>query len=472
MVNFNNLSDTSPLIEDLIKILGADKVLQGEKLTGRYEHIWTMSKSLDALAVVLPETTQEVSSILSLCNQHNQPVTMHGGLTGLVGSTVTSKHELVLSLEKMNTIIEVDKSSRTITVEAGVILESIHEELKNHDLLFPLNFGAKGSAQVGGFISTNAGGLRVFRYGMTRELVLGLEVVLADGTILSSLKKIIKDNSGYDLKQLFIGSEGTLGVVTKAVFKLVEAPRSRNSAWIAVNDFQQVIDLLKFLDAGLAGTLSGFELVWSETFEALTSSPATVKAPLAYGSPYYVLIESLGGDQMKDQQQFEALLAEALEKKLIDDAAIAYTESDLQWFWQIREDVRVLIAQCTHNQQYDVSISIPEIGNYVKETREQLMAIPEVDKVFALGHLADGNIHFSLSKTREDDALKHRVNQVIYASLKDLGGSVSAEHGIGIDKKRYLSISRTEEEIEVMRLLKKSLDPNGILNRGRILDVS
>ena len=463
---------SSPLIEDLIKILGLEKILQGENLSDRYEHIWTMNKSLDALAVVLPETTQEVSSILSLCNQHNQPVTMHGGLTGLVGSTVTDKHELVLSLEKMNTIIEVDKSSRTITVEAGVILESIHEELKNHDLLFPLNFGAKGSAQVGGFISTNAGGLRVFRYGMTRELVLGLEVVLADGTILSSMKKIIKDNSGYDLKQLFIGSEGTLGVVTKAVFKLVEAPRSRNSAWIAVNDFQQVIDLLKFLDAGLAGTLSGFELVWSETFEALTSSPATVKAPLAYGSPYYVLIESLGGDQMKDQQQFEALLAEALEKKLIDDAAIAYTESDLQWFWQIREDVRVLIAQCTHNQQYDVSISIPEIGNYVKETREQLMAIPEVDKVFALGHLADGNIHFSLSKTREDDALKHRVNQVIYASLKDLGGSVSAEHGIGIDKKRYLSISRTEEEIEVMRLLKKSLDPNGILNRGRILDVS
>jgi FAD/FMN-containing dehydrogenase len=464
-------NSSSTLIKDLIKILGPDKILQGEKLSNRYEHIWTMNKSLDALAVALPETTQEVSSILSVCNQHNQPVTMHGGLTGLVGSTVTGKHELVLSFEKMDRILEVDASSRTITVEAGVILESIHEELKNHGLLFPLNFGAKGSAQVGGFISTNAGGLRVFRYGMTRELVLGLEVVLADGTILTSMKKIIKDNSGYDLKQLFIGSEGTLGVVTKAVFKVVEAPRSRNSAWLAVNTFQQVIDLLKFLDAGLAGTLSGFELIWGETFEALTSPPATVKSPLDYGFPFYVLIESLGGDQVKDQQQFENLLSEAMERQLIDDAAIAYTAADLEWFWQIREDVRVLIAQCTYNQQYDVSISIPEIGHYVKETREKLMAIPEVDKVFALGHLADGNIHFSLSKTREDDALKHQVNQVIYASLKDLGGSVSAEHGIGLDKKRYLPISRTDEEIQIMRLLKKSLDPNGILNRGRILDV-
>ena len=217
-------------VNELIQHLGVDQVLVGTSLSERYEHIWRMDQSLKAKALVLPRSTEEVSSIMKICHQYDQQVSIFGGLTNLTGATEVSTQEVVISLEKLNKIIDIDEQARTMTVETGVILESIQNAASDKDLLFPLNFGAKGSAQIGGIISTNAGGLRVLRFGMTRHLVLGLEVVLADGTILSSLKKIIKDNAGYDLKQLFIGSEGTLGIVTKAVLRLHELPKSRVSA--------------------------------------------------------------------------------------------------------------------------------------------------------------------------------------------------------------------------------------------------
>jgi FAD/FMN-containing dehydrogenases len=229
----------APIINELKEKIGAEKVLTGESVKERYFHVWQMDESLNAKAVLLPKTTQEVSDILKICHAHKQSVVVHGGLTNLVGSTETEGNEIVISTEKMNAIEEVDEQSRTMTVQAGVILEAVQNAAKEKELLFPLNFGAKGSAQMGGVISTNAGGLRVFRYGMTRNLVLGLEAVLADGTIISSIKKIIKDNSAYDLKQLFIGSEGTLGIITKAVLKLVEAPKSRNSAFVGFNDYEK-----------------------------------------------------------------------------------------------------------------------------------------------------------------------------------------------------------------------------------------
>ena len=267
-----------PIITQLKRALATTQILTGEALKERYTHIWRMDEPLQALAVILPKTTAEVATALKICHAHHQPVVVHGGLTNLVGSTeMTDGQEIVISMEKMNGIEEVDVQSRTMTVQAGVILENVQNAAKEKDLLFPLNYGAKGSAQIGGAISTNAGGLRVFRFGMTRNLVLGIEAVLADGTVISSLKKVIKDNSGYDIKQLFIGSEGTLGVVTKAVLKLVEAPKSRNSAWIGLTDYHKVVQLLKFMDSGLAGTLSGFELLWKASFVGMTTPPSTIK---------------------------------------------------------------------------------------------------------------------------------------------------------------------------------------------------
>jgi FAD/FMN-containing dehydrogenase len=462
---------TERIIDQLIQKLGTSKVLTGDDLNERYTHIWRMNKPLKAIAVTLPKSTQDVSNILKICNANDQPVIVHGGLTNLVGSTETTGKEVIISMEKMTTIEEVDAQSRTMTVQAGAILENVQNAAHEKSLLFPLNYGAKGSAQIGGAISTNAGGLRVFRYGMTRNLVLGIEAVLMDGTIISSLKKIIKDNSGYDIKQLFIGSEGTLGVVTTAVLKLVEAPKSRNSAWVGISDYSKVVRFLKFMDSNLAGTLSGYELLWNNTFRAMTSPPASVKAPLPYDYPYYVLLESLGSHQAQDQSTLEKLLEAAMESGMIEDAVIAFTESDFEWFWKVREDVAVFIGACENDQQYDVSLPIPSIGQYVDETIEKLMALPEVNKCYALGHVADGNIHFSVGKTIEDATIRSKINQIIYEPLTALGGSVSAEHGIGLDKKSYLRFCRTPEEIQLMKSLKQVMDPKGLLNPGKVLNM-
>lgn len=266
--------------------LGEAAVLHGEKLQSRYHHIWKMDQPLNAVAVVLPKTTAEVAAVVQLCHQMGQEIVVHGGLSNLVGGTETAAHQLVISMEKMNAIEEVDPISKTLTAQSGAIIEHLIDAAANHDLLLPLNFGAKGSAQIGGAIATNAGGLRVFRFGMTRQLVLGLEAVLPDGRIVTNLKKIIKDNSGYDLKQLFIGSEGTLGIVTRVVLRLIEKPSSRCSALVGVENYDKVLQLLKHMDKGLGGTLSGFELMWQHTYETMTSDPSPYRAPIPQHYPY------------------------------------------------------------------------------------------------------------------------------------------------------------------------------------------
>ena len=459
------------IVELLKEKLGIEKVLTTEQISDRYVHIWRMDTPLLALAVVLPRSTEDISKIMKICHAHNQPVVIHGGLTNLVGSTVTQANELVISLEKMNIIEEVDEKSRTMTVQAGVVLENAQMAATKKSLLFPLNFGAKGSAQIGGVISTNAGGLKVFRYGMTRNLVLGLEAVLADGTIISSLKKIIKDNSGYDLKQLFVGSEGTLGIVTKAVLKLVEAPKSRTSAFVAFDEYDRVVDFLKYMDAGLAGTLSSFELIWQETYKVMTSPPASVKPPLPQHYKYYVLLEGLGSHQENDQARLQELLEAAFERNMILDAAIADGEADLNWFWTIREDVHVVKKQANNDHHFDISLPIALIGESIEQMTQSLKEIPGVERIFPFGHIADGNIHFIIGKENTSVDLRNRINNAIYQPLKALGGSVSAEHGIGLDKKQYLSYCRTDEEINLMRTLKRALDPKGLLNQGKVIDL-
>jgi FAD/FMN-containing dehydrogenase len=427
-----------------------------------------MDVPFSAKAVVLPRSTQDVSNILKICHDHSQPVVMHGGLTGLAGGTEVSANEIVISLEKMKAIEDIDEKSRTITVEAGVILEEVHEAVLSKGLIFPLNFGAKGSAQIGGIVSTNAGGLRVFRYGMMRNLVLGLEVVLADGTIINSLKKIIKDNSAYDLKHMFIGSEGTLGVVTKAVLRLMEAPRSRNSAFVAFNEYEKVVSFLKYMDKGLAGTLSGFELIWDKAYEGLSSSKSSVKPPLPYGHQYYVLLESLGSHPEADRLAMEQLLSDALEMGNILDAVLAQSESDHRWFWTLREDVQPLLHYSAYEQLFDISLPTGLIGKILDTIEKEVTEISGVEHCFIFGHIADGNVHLVIGKNSDDQILTKMVNEAVYQPLKAIGGSVSAEHGIGVHKKQYLSYSRSLEEIELMKTLKKTLDPNNILNPGKI----
>ena len=454
------------LLKKLSQRLQEDQILTGESVHQRITHVWETDKPLQAKAVVLPRNTDEVSFILKTCFDLHQPVVIHGGLTNLVGSTQSQEDQLVISLERMNRILEVDPQTRTMTVEAGVILENIQAQAQAQKMLFPLNFGAKGSAQIGGIISTNAGGLRVFRYGMTRELVLGLEAVLSDGRVVSSLKKIIKDNSGYDLKQLFIGSEGTLGIITQAVLRLYETPKSRTSALVAISDYSKVVSFLKYIDQGLAGLLSAFELIWNTTYKVLTPK----QAPIGYQYPLYVLVEALGSSQAQDQERLFELLDTALTDGLIEEAVPATTPTEIKRMWEIREHVDNIVAASNYHQHFDISLPISHIGPVVEEIKSQLLALPEVDQVYPFGHVADGNIHMVVSRDSDEAELIQQINRIVYQPLKNIGGSISAEHGIGVDKKPYLELSRNSEELAVMKTLKKTLDPRNILNPGRVLD--
>jgi len=457
------------LYNELVAICGEANVLDQTALSNRYHHIWKMDEPLQAAAVVLPSTTEEVAAIMGLCHQHRQEVVVHGGLTNLVGGTETQAHQLVLSLEKMNAILEVDPVSKTLTAEAGAIIESLIDAAGQKELLLPLNFGAKGSAQIGGALATNAGGLRVFRFGMTRQLVLGLEYVLPDGRIVSGLKKIIKDNSGYDLKQLIIGSEGTLGIITKVVLRLTEAPKSRSSALVGIQDYDRVLQLLKHLDKGLGGTLSGFELMWQHTYQTMTSPPSMHTSPLHQEYPYYVFVETMGNQPEDDFAQLESLIAEAMDKEIILDGVMAQTQRELNTIWQIREDVSVLAAQAKDDQHFDISLPIPKIGPLIDQITEELKTLPFVDRIFTFGHVADGNIHFIIGKKENSPEIIRAINAVVYRRLKENNGSVSAEHGIGLHKKDYLNTSKSTTEIELMRQLKALFDPYQILNPQRII---
>jgi FAD/FMN-containing dehydrogenase len=303
---------------------------------------------------------------------------------------------------------------------------------------------------------------------MTRQMVLGIEAVLPDGTIISSLKKTIKDNSGYDLKQFFIGSEGTLGIITKIILRLSEAPSSRSSAIVGIKTYDNVIKVLKFLEKNLAGTLSGFELMWQDTYKAMTGEASHLNPPLNSEYNYYVFVESLGSQPKEDYSRLENLISESLEMELIQDGVMAQSERELNTIWQIREDVSILAAQANYDQHFDISIPIPLIGKLIKKATEELYKLPFVERVFSFGHVADGNIHYIIGKKDNTPEIIEAINQIIYKSLKQVGGSVSAEHGIGLHKKAYLHTSRSKEEIELMKILKKTFDSKNILNPGRI----
>lgn len=457
------------MVETLKQIVGEDSVLSDGKEKSRFDHIWKTDIPTSALAVVFPKSTNELSSIMKVCFEKNQKILVQGGLTNLVGSTKTFKDEIIISLDRMNRIEEIDKKSRTITLQSGVIVEDAINAVNEKDLLLPLNFGAKGSAQIGGVVSTNAGGLRVLKYGMTRGLVLGLEAVLSNGKIISSMKKVIKDNSGYDLKQLFIGSEGTLGIVTKVILKLEEKPESRCSALVALKNYDNVVNLLKFIEKGLSGTLTGFELMWNETYKTMRDSNENYSPLLPSIHRFYVFIESLGSNLNNDFDRLSELISEAAEQNLIEDAIVAQNEREQKIIWDMREDVSVLAKKSKFDQHFDISLPIPVIDKEIQIATQKLKKLLFVEHVFTFGHVADGNIHFIIGKNENSIINTEKINQIIYSNLKKNGGSVSAEHGIGLDKKKYLYTSKSTEEINLMKTLKEILDPKNILNPGRVI---
>ncbi len=459
------MQDPRHLYDRLTAALGTAAVVAPEGIAARAE-TWGSSRACRARAVLRPGSTSEVAAALRACHELRQPVVPYGGGTGLVGGAIATEQEVLLSLERMRRIEEIDPAGRVAVVEAGVSIQAVQEAAAEAGLFFPLDLGARGSATVGGAIATNAGGNRVLRYGMMREQVLGLEAVLADGRVLSSLNRLLKNNAGYDLRQLFAGSEGTLGVVTRAVLRLREAPQSQNLALLAVPGFDSLVRLLKSVDRGLGGTLSAFEVMWPEFYELVTAPAGRHEAPLPHGSPLYCLVESLGGDEQRDRAQFEDVLSSLLEAGVVTDAVIAESKAQVQSLWSLRDDVEQIL-RIGPVFMFDVGLPITRMPAYLDELRGQLAARWPDMRCVVWGHVGDSNLHIWLTVHSEAEEARLAVERLVYGGLAQIG-TVSAEHGIGLEKLDYLRFSRSAPEIETMREIKRALDPLAILNPGRV----
>ncbi len=457
------------LLKGILAAVGPKGLLMGEELSARASSS-TDATPHKAIALVRPKNTQELSAVMALCNAQSQPVAVQGGLTGLVDGATANDDELAISLERMKGVEAIDAHSKTATVAAGTPIQTLQDKAAQVGLLFAVDWGARGSAMVGGGISTNAGGNSVLRYGMMRDQVLGLEVVLADGTILSSMNRLLKNNTGYDLKQLFIGSEGTLGIVTRAVLKLHTAPKDAQTALLAVDNFDQLIKLLSVVDSGLSGSLSAFEVMWQDHYELVVNEGGHAWV-LPQGLPYYVIIESTGSSPQADMARFEEVLGQAMEQVNVLDAVLCTSSAQREAVWAIREDVDAFLRALDPAINFDISMPIGDMGDYVKNVRADIAKQLPNARGTAFGHVGDGNLHMCWTVGSDDSKLKSQLSNIVYRNLQGLHGSVSAEHGIGRAKRKYLQLSRTNEELCWMKNLKQLFDPKNILNPGRVVMV-
>ena len=414
-----------------------------------------------AFAVLFPRTTDEVSQCLRLCHKYRVPVVTQGGNTGVVGGTRTDDKSLLLSLDKMDQIEELDLSARTMTVQAGIKLQTVQEAARQNNLTFCLDLGARGSATIGGNIATNAGGNRVLRYGMMREQVLGIEVVLADGQVLNHMSKVLKDNTGYDWKHLFIGSEGTLGVITRAVLRLHPELPSTQTALLGLRSSQELAQLYLNLDRSLGGRLCAFEVMWQDFFILAASDKQN---PLSQGYPLYVLVESEGADDETDKEQLTQAIEKLLRNGLIEDAVLAQSSRERDALWAIRDNIDALKV-LDNPYSYDVSVPVSELDEYLNNLKTRLLTQFPGYRSAIFGHYGDSNIHLFIGGI--SDAQQEEVDEFVYGLLPPQS-SISAEHGIGATKRAWLCQSRSPAEIEMMKQLKKTLDPKNILNPGKL----
>jgi FAD/FMN-containing dehydrogenase len=421
-----------------------------------------------------PRTTAEVSCILAICHETRTPIVPQGGNTGLVGGQIPLNGEVLLSLTRMNRIRSLDAEGMTGVAEAGVVLAELQRAADDAGRMFPLSLAAEGSCTIGGNLSTNAGGVNVLRYGNARDLALGLEVVLADGTALDLLRSLRKDNTGYDLKQLFIGSEGTLGVITAAALKLFAKPAERVTCFVAVASVEAAVALLGRLQYATGGLVSAFELMPRLGLELVLAHIPGSSDPLAAPSPWYVLIEATSGARFSLSDIVSQALARAIEEGLASDAAVAASEAQRIALWRLRESLSEAQKHEGGSIKHDVSVPVAAVPEFLRRGCEAAARLIPGIRPVPFGHLGDGNIHFNFSvpKGGDNEAFLARwseLNRIIHDIVREFGGSISAEHGVGVLKREEILRTKSAAEIETMRALKRTLDPCNILNPGKVV---
>jgi FAD/FMN-containing dehydrogenase len=448
--------------------LGSEAVRVGDEIGEHWMTDWTAHAPTRPRALLLPRSTGDVSRALAICNAARQGVVPQGGMTGLAGGAIPRAADIALSLDRMAGIEEVDTASATMTVLAGTTLQAAQEAAEAAGFELALDLGARGSCQIGGNLATNAGGNRVIQSGTARDQVLGLEVVLASGAVLSSMNKMVKNNTGYDLKHLFIGSEGTLGVITRAVLRLHPQRAVRHSALVAFETYDDAVALLRRLAARFGNDVGAFEIMWPDFFDLGVSLAAHGRSPFEEAHSLYALIEHAGFDASDDGEAFAALLTEALEGGGVRDAIVAQSVADARALWEIRECTAEFPVQLDPIN-FDVSLPIGAIGRFADACREALDKRWPGNRSYFFGHIGDSNLHLTVDGRSIPGVAHHDVYVCVYEMLGPYQGSVSAEHGIGLLKREFLPVSRTMEELATMRAIKRALDPNCILNVGKVV---
>jgi FAD/FMN-containing dehydrogenase len=425
--------------------------------------------SAEPVALVRPAATGEVAEALRICHAHRAAVVTQGGLTGLAGGACLLGGEVALSLERMRRIENLDAVSATMTVQAGVTLQAAQEAAADAGFLFPLDLGARGSATIGGALATNAGGNRVIRYGMMRDQVLDLEAVTADGSVIGGLRRMIKNNTGYDLRHLLVGSEGTLAVITRAVLRLRPQPSAVSTAFCGLPDYDAVTTLLARAQAALPAGVSAFEVMWPGYCDFVLDRLPALRAPLAGRHAFYVLLESAGADAQRQAESFEGFLAAMLDEGVIGDAALAGSQADAAAFWAIRDAPGEYDRILPGRVAFDISFAISQVGEAARRCEAALRARWPAAAVLVYGHLGDGNIHVVVEEPGGSASAADEVEAVVYGITAELGGSVSAEHGIGIKRMPMLGLTRSAADIAAMQAIRHAFDPLRLLNPGKLI---
>lgn len=459
-----------PVVQALLQALGPQVVQLPPDYGNRKHADSSRMPCAEPLALLRPTTTEQVAQALGICHDHGQAVVTQGGLTGLSGGACLVGGEIALSMERMRGIESIDAASSSMTVLAGTALQTVQEAAEEAGFMFPLDLGARGSASIGGNLATNAGGNRVIKYGMTRDQVLDLEVVLPNGDVMGGRHRMVKNNTGYDLRHLFIGSEGTLGVITRAVLKLRPKPTAVSTAFCGLPSFAAIIAFLARAQSELPAAASAFEVMWPGYYNFVLERLPELRAPLNGRHAFYVLLESSGVDASNQDEVFAQFLERCLEDGILEDAAIATSQADALAFWAIRDAPGEYQRLIPGRVSFDISFAISEVDAAIQRCEAALRARWPKATILIYGHLGDGNIHIVVQEPDWPAGTAAEVQAVVYGITGELGGSVSAEHGIGLKRKHVLGLTRSVVEIGVMRSIKHAIDPKNLLNPGKLLD--